>query len=472
MSIGHETLLVARLFFWLFAAGAMALAPRWAVISYLLLVQFDLTGSAFYSSEFLGWENAIKIVVVPTILFLRLRPSFEPLEAPIARLGRLWLLFAAYAAVAVLWSPYHLSGLKMLGYFYAYAVSFLVFTVACRNGWLRAGPLIFVLWASLFFAVLQTYVLGNDYGSFSAMVNGTVDFEWRFTSFTGAQSFAAFLLCLIVLLLFRERWSFSVLAACAGAIAGIVLTGSRSIFLGFAWVLLLVGVIRAKRAGMNLNLVQVAKRMIFAAVLLIGIGTAALYSLPENRLNQMLSAAVTSDNSLQDVGTFVWRFSLYEKTLDELIHRNAKILLLGSGTSSAADLVLQTGFFNQANVDPNRALHDEFLRTLYEWGIVGLALLACFLYQAVRTCLRLIREHDSPEAWAFLAIIVPLLISLAIENFLADSASPGGVAYNLALASMLSAGFRHAKTTPYTAPQFWDGLMWRTEIRPGVWNAS
>ena len=44
MSIGHETLLVARLFFWLFAAGCAALPIRWAVISYLLLVQFDLTG--------------------------------------------------------------------------------------------------------------------------------------------------------------------------------------------------------------------------------------------------------------------------------------------------------------------------------------------------------------------------------------------------------------------------------------------
>jgi len=32
----------------------------------------------------------------------------------------------------------------------------------------------------------------------------------------------------------------------------------------------------------------------------------------------MLSASVSSDQTLEDVGTFVWRFSLYQKTIEEL----------------------------------------------------------------------------------------------------------------------------------------------------------
>src|SRR3954467_14167190 len=119
--MGHETLFVARLFFWVFVAGSVFLPARCAVISYLLLVQFDLTGSAFYSSEILGWENAVKIIVVPSILFLRMKP-FDFLNADVLRIGRTWLLLAGYAAVAVLWSPFRLSAVKMLGYFYAYTV--------------------------------------------------------------------------------------------------------------------------------------------------------------------------------------------------------------------------------------------------------------------------------------------------------------------------------------------------------------
>jgi O-Antigen ligase len=471
MNMGHETLLIARLFFWMFTAGTVLLPGRWAVLSYLLLVQFDLTGSAFYSSEILGWENAVKVIVVPTILFFRLRP-IDFLNSNIVKVGRIWILLAAYAALAVLWSPFKLSAVKMLGYFYAYTVLFIVFAAAWRRGWLTANALISVLWASLAFAVLQTYVLGNTYGSFEA-ANAVVDFEWRFTSFTGAQSFAAFLLCILTILLFRERWKLSVLAACAGATIGIVLTGSRSIFLGFAWILTLVAVLFSKKAGYKISLAVVARRMALSFVALLVVAAGVLKALPENRLNEMLSAAVTSENSLQDVGTFMWRFSLYQKTLDELVGRSLKTKLLGSGTSSAAGLVLQTGFFSESNVDPNRALHDEFLRSAYEWGAIGIVLLLAFLIQAVVICLRLIRDHDSGEAWTFLAVLVPLLISLAVENFLADSASPGGVAYNLVLSSMLACGSLHSRSAAAAAaPSSVQVFAVQPTGTPGAWSTS
>jgi len=329
----------------------------------------------------------------------------------------------------------------------------------------------FVLWTSLSFAALQTYALGNQYGSFEA-AHAVVDFEWRFTSFTGAQSFAAFLLCLIVLLLFRERWSPSVIAACGGATVGILLTGSRSVFLGFAWILMLAGVIFAKRSGRAISLGLAAKRMALSAAVLLCVGAGVLKALPENRLNEMLSAAVTSDNSLQDVGTFVWRFSLYQKTLEELAGRNLRTLLTGSGTSSAASLVLQSGIFSESNVDPNRALHDEFLRSAYEWGAVGVLLLLLFLAQAISICFRMIKNYDSPEAWAFLAILAPLLISLTVENFLADSASPGGVAYNLILTSMLASGPVVAKTAVPAPTGHVHVLTIPSNGSPGAWSTS
>jgi O-antigen ligase len=112
---------------------------------------------------------------------------------------------------------------------------------------------------------------------------------------------------------------------------------------------------------------------------------------------------------------------------------------VGSGTSSGADLVLEGGFFGEANVDPNRAIHDEFLRAAYEWGFLGLFAMLLFFGAVVKFGISIIREGTSPEGWAFLAISVPLLISLSVENVLADSGSPGGVGYNLILTSMVAA---------------------------------
>jgi hypothetical protein len=73
---------------------------------------------------------------------------------------------------------------------------------------------------------------------------------------------------------------------------------------------------------------------------------------------------------------------------------------------------------------------------------------------------------------AFLAIVVPLMISLAVENFLADSASPGGVAYNLMLTSMRSTGSAYAETKLQPAFIVLDSFILHTETPPGAWSAS
>jgi O-antigen ligase len=435
--MGHETILIARLFFWALLPLTVLLPVRWSTVAYLLLIQFDLTGPAFYSADSLGWENAIKTVVVPTILLLRILP-IDALSPGVAKLGRIWLIFMAYATLAVLWSPYKLSALKMLGYLYAYSVLFLVFTLGWRRGWFTARTLMFLLWSALCFAALQTYLLGNEYGIMGDFYGSPV-FESRFTTFSGAQSFAAFLLSLFVLLIFTETWTAGVISAGLGATIGILLTGSRSIFLGFVWVLFLLGIFYAKKKGKSISTSSIVKRALVGTGLAAALGGLVLTLLPENRLNQMLSTAVSSNASLEDVGTFVWRLTLYQKTFDELQVRKLKTLLVGSGTSSAADLVISAGLYTYKNVDPNRALHDEFLRSLYEWGLPGLLLLLAFLAQAARLSFRLIKSTDATPGWGFVAILVPMLISLTVENFLAESAEPGGAAYLLILTCMTAA---------------------------------
>lgn len=436
--MSSETILIARIAFWILTVLATVLPLHFSVIAYLLLVQFDLSGAASYSTDSLGLENAVKVVLIPTLLWLRARRS-GPLELGECSVRLAWLLLMAYAALSVAWSPFKLSAIKMLGYFYAYVVLFIVFCRAWREQWITGKSLMVVLWCSLALGCIQSYVLGNPYGAMGNFY-GAPDFEFRFTTFTGAQSFAAFVLSLFAILVFTQEWTPAVIVSALGAIAGILLTGSRSIFLGFSWILLLAGVIYAKRKGRALTLGRVAKRMAIGGATLVISAVLVLEALPENRLNQMLTAVASPDNSMEDIGTFVWRFSLYQKTVEALASRSPQRLLVGSGTSSAAVLVLDLGVFTLANVDANRAIHDEFLRSLYEWGLPGLLLLTAFLYLALRTCIRQIRATDARQAWLFLAILIPMLISLTVENFLADAASPGGVGYNLILAAMLAGG--------------------------------
>ncbi|MGA2095406.1 MAG: O-antigen ligase family protein [Candidatus Acidiferrum sp.] len=433
--MSNETIFVAQAAFWMLVPLLVFLPIRWSLVAYLLLVQFDLTGLSSYSASSLGVENAIRVVAVPTVLLFRVGP-IRPFPPAFARMRQFWLLFTAYAGFAVLWSPYRLSGLKMFGYLYASCVLFVVFTAAWQNRCFTAKSLAVVVWFSLFFALVQTYVLGNDFGD---AVLGD-----RFTSFSGAQSFAPFLLSLFVLLLLCGSWKASSLVSAAAAAVGLVLTGSRSVFLGFTWALVIAGILAAIRSGRRFSLSLLVKRAAFGGAAVVCIGLLVLNVLPDNRLNEMLAAVTTRNASLEDVGTFGWRYLLYEKEFDEIASRGFNRLFTGSGTSSGADFALETSLYREENVDPNRAFHDEFLRSLYEWGLPGFLFLVLFLAEAVRICLRMVRQDGSHEALAFLAICLPLLISLTVENTLAEAAGPAGVGYSLVLTCMVAAGCARA----------------------------
>lgn len=442
-----ESIIIAHACFWVLAPLAIFLPIRWSILAFLVLIQFDLSATGGYQSETLGIDNALRVVLIPTILLWRVRKSisFDPV---FKKLRLFWILLIGYSALALLWSGYKLSAVKMLGYFYAYSVLFVVFAIAWRKKWLDVKILLTAVWAALALGVLQSYILGNEFGALGNYY-GSPDFEWRFTSFTGAQSYAAFLLAIFVLLLFCGKRNFSVVAGTVAAGIGILLTGSRSIFLGLAWILLTAGVAFAHRKNKHLALRSIVLRAAVGGLVLLIAAGVVLEALPQNRLNQMLTAVISSDNSLEDIGTFAWRFSLYEKAIDTLTNRSIPRLLIGSGTSSAADLVLETGVFTDENVDPNRAMHDEFLRSIYEWGLPGIAFLVLFLFEAVRQSIRMIKSSGTREAWAFLAIAVPMLISLTVENFLADGASPGGVGYCLVLTCMVA-----ANSVAVTTPEF------------------
>jgi O-antigen ligase len=444
--MNDDPMVLPTVLFWILAPLTASAPIRWSVPLYLLLVQIDLSSLGNFSTTSLGVENIIKVIIIPTILLMRIREQIH-LNGWARKIAVFWAAFVAYACLTMAWSPYRTSAVKMAGYFYAYSVLFVVFTVAWQHDWLGSRTLMAIAWISLLGAVVQTYLFGNAFGS-------DVEFGvWRFTTFSGAQSFAPFLLCIVVLLLFRERLSVFTFLTSLAASAAILETGSRSIFLGLLWVLLVYGIFSATRSAQRIRLGMIFKRALWFAAAVAVILTVVVQFLPDNRLNEMVTAAVEKNATVDDVGTFGWRFSLYQRTLEEVTHRSPMRLLLGSGTSSGADLVLDAGFFQEANVDPNRAIHDEFLRAVYEWGVLGLCAFLLFFGSVVKFGFTTLRDYRSPQAWAFLAISVPLLISLTVENFLADSGSPGGVGYNLILTSLVAAsGLSLETSSPSYSP--------------------
>lgn len=423
------TFLVGQLCFWLLLVVIVILPVRYAVIAYLLLIQFDLNGTGNYSIGSLGVENTIKTILVPAFLLYRISP-FEVLAPGCRILCRVWILLATYAAISVLWSPYPLSGMKMAGYFFAYTVLFLVFTTSWRKGWFSGRKLILVTWCSLILAVVQTYFLGNEFGN--------PEFENRFTTFSGAATFAPFLLSLLILLLFLEKWRLTTIVAAAAALVGLLLAGGRSVFVGFGWAAVLGGVAALLRSGKRISLLRIAKRGAIGAAAIACLWLLIHEVFPENRIDELVSAMITPGATVEEVGSLAWRLNVYQSVLEALPGRGMTHLLLGSGTSSGATIVLENNINNEDRVDPNRALHDEFLRALYEWGVPGLLLLVTFIGALLRLGWQQVREYRSREGFAFLAIAASLLFSFLIENVLADGSSPGGVGYTLVTSSMIA----------------------------------
>jgi len=119
--MSSETLLIARVAFWLLAALVVLLPVRWSTS----LPSSRPIRSFRYRHlhrRILGIENAIKVTLIPTILLWRMKEEIS-FDSRFAKLRHIWLFFAGYACLAILWSPFKLPALKMLGYFYATAFS-------------------------------------------------------------------------------------------------------------------------------------------------------------------------------------------------------------------------------------------------------------------------------------------------------------------------------------------------------------
>jgi hypothetical protein len=424
----EQAFLVAKVLFWLLGLGVVVLPKRWALLSYLVVMHIDLSGPSFASASSIGLENLLKVIGLPLILLFR--TQFKPLKnAKITWVFILWSTLILYATLTTFWSPFLLSGIKMVFYLYAYLLVFLIFVHGWSEGWIDDSLVMISLWLVLGLAVLQTYVLGNPFGEFKLVK------EFRFTSFTHAQAFAGYLVAVLAIILFSNRTNFLKVVSLGAILVGIILTGSRYVFFGmvflffFAWLTLFF---KKDKSEPQNRLLDLAKKFFAPACVVMALFVITNFT-PNNRLNQLLES--NNGGSEKGVGTFIWRLGIYERALHIMPDRDIFPLIFGSGTSSGAQLVLgYDSRYSEDGIDANRVVHSDFIRVFYEWGLLGGFIFLSFLGGSLVSYINLVMVKKSTTALAFIGLFPNLLFGLAIENILTGSSSPDGIGIVLVMA--------------------------------------
>jgi O-Antigen ligase len=423
-TFASDPLIAARLLFWIFAAGVLLLPMRWSFFCFILASHMDITSLTFASATTVGFENTIRIAVLPILLLAR--TGFAPLRQFEWTLPtKLWVVLVAYAAVSGLWSGFALSAAKMVVYLTAYLLLYVTLSYGWSAGWIDIRIIRLTVWCAIALAIFQTFFLGNEWGGI----------EERFTSFTSAQYFAACMVSLLAILVFSSaRRGFMHYATCVLIVAAILLTGSRYVFISTV-LLLIVASLRTHGNAGSFRLHVRARKVLLLLSIVVALVAALVAYAPENRLDEVVMVASDEDSKFQEMGTFGWRLGIYEEIFERLEKRDVVQLFFGSGTSSGAALMLNRDSENYEpnSVDANRVLHSEYLRALYEWGILGLTIFMAFLCATIIAFKRKIAAEGGGNGLAFLGVLPSLLIGLAIENILAGAVSAAGVGILLAL---------------------------------------
>ena len=419
-----ELYVVAKILFWVLTAGVLLLPSRWGLLCLAVMMQVDVSAPEFIGTSSVGWENAVKALVLPVLLLFWLSPRGSRLFVPTLP-ARLWTGLTIYIAFAGLWSPHKLAAAKAVAFLVTYLLLFWTFYWGWVRGLIDSRFVSAAIWVSLMLGCIQSFVMGNR-----------LSYEGRFTSFCWAQAFAPWLVCLLALALFHQAGNRVGKVTITCCVAGILMTGSRLAFLGLAWLLLVFWLKRAL-GGAEVTAFRLIQSLSATTVVVVVLCGTVLYAAPTNRLNELLLLGSSDYASLNDIGTAAARLATYEEVLSAVSNRSIVASVFGSGTATGGDLVVQgslskiVGFDGDDFVDPNRSLNSDVLRTLYEWGATGLLLGTTLVGYLLAWAWRLAMNQRLVSGFALLGIAPLILLGLCFDNVLADSTAPQGIGFVL-----------------------------------------
>ncbi|MCS7315453.1 MAG: O-antigen ligase family protein [Bryobacterales bacterium] len=425
---------------WLLLALAPAVlaAPlRWAVLAWLLMTNLDATGSGVASHAGVGWLNALKAVVLPAWLLVRLRRVPGSLHRNWA--SHCWLALAVCAAGSACWSPYPLAAVKLAVGMAAVLLALLGLERAALGRGLDEATLRRFLLGSLALALVQS--LGFADGSFGYAGRGMPQ---RFTSFVAAQQFAALLTAMLCWLLWtpamKETWRTVGVLVLFAALAA---NGSRTWTLGALVALGLHAVLARLRWPYLLRIVAAVAILASVPAIRRGVERRAAAEEPANRLTATASALLKGRDRADGMGlgTARFRMEMYRGVWGAMREGGLREWVLGRGVGSAAQVA--TAVFPRAyrpeSLDVNRVVHNEWLRLSYELGLVGLGLFLAVIAGLARLAWEA-RSH--PEGMALASYLPALLLGLTAENVLdgAGNVVTSGLLVLIACAARARAG--------------------------------
>jgi hypothetical protein len=436
--------LVVTLYFVLLAIAAFG-PLRWSFTAFVLLATLDFPGNR----ESVGILNAIKGIALPIYLLWRLRGYSghrRVILAPIA-----WGLLTLYAGIAAAWSLFPISALKLSAEMAGSLIICCLFLRATKAGYITAKIVLPVTVGALVIASLQNL--------FYPLWTGE---PGRFTGFTTAQGFAAFLAALFCLTLCSSSLKIAVrVALCTALAVALWFNGSRIWFIGIVIAMFVTFAASYVRTWIKICVVGGA----FIALAVSIDQRAEMIKLleetaPDNRVAAAITAAYKGDVHSLWLGTFNFRKTVTSIAVERIQTFSLGELVFGRGTSNGA-MITGSMFHAYAGLgDPNRMMHNEWVRVFYEWGIIGFLLWCTFLCSITLFALQGVRRDRSGQARALLAYLPALLVALAGENFLAGAGASMTMGFLLLIGiAAISHRVRQPRTTdeleyPYlTQPQ-------------------
>jgi hypothetical protein len=433
----------AQILFWILLPIVLFAPLRWGVLAWLIMGNLDTTGPGQSVSTAFGWINAAKGVIIPIYLLWRLRstPSVVMRTLP----ARSWILLTAYACIAIFWAPVALPGLKLVGNMVGILLSVVVLEKSSRRDLLDSMTLIILVVVSLSLGVVQTYY----YGGLSYGFDGS-DQPARFSSFLSAQQYAAFLVGFLAILLWRAELNRSIRAAlCLGVLAALVVNGSRVWFFGAALVLIIYFWSSIRRTVSIAAFAITTLSLLVLLLVNVNVMPGIELNDSSNRIMATASALITGTDTSHNVGLrdLNFRSRVYEGVLSDLADSSLTELIIGHGTSTGGNAMLHAypGSYRSDSIDPNRVIHNEWLRAAYEWGAAGVLLLlvtVSTLFFGLASKLRSaqVRGRVLPA----LSFAPAFIAALSTENVLAGA----GNAVTLGLALTLAILWSPAEASP------------------------
>jgi hypothetical protein len=273
---------------------------------------------------------------------------------------------------------------------------------------------------SLGLGVVQSYFLGGPLGIEIGGYSGHGTDNIRFTSFTPPNYYGALLVAFLAALFSaRQIKQIHLFMMALLVVLAILLTGSR------VWLTatLIICISKYWLLARRRSILIFSHFLLAIFILVIALWGNLLYNfimLTLPRLGELFNA-LSGGNGVTSLGTYNARQEIYDTVWQDIASSGTLQIIFGHGTSSGG-YVFSKNLAN-VSVDVNRIVHDEWLRSLYEWGILGLLI---FIGIFVAILVWLITAYVKTQKQIYIIVIsylVGLCFYIKTENMFAGAGS-------------------------------------------------